>query len=73
MIKNKIFMIKKLFWDIFNLYQYPITKDIVSSDLGEYYFVFDEKRIKKGKDQRSIVGFDKNGIPITKKYIDARN
>lgn len=49
---------------------YEISDDIFSQKLGEYYFLFREKRISKGKDQKLINRFDENGIPINKTYID---
>lgn len=50
--------------------RYPLAEDISSSKLGEYYFVFEEKRVSAGKDQKLISKFDENGIPINKTYID---
>ena len=38
--------------------------------LDYYYFVFNEDRVSKGKDQALIKKFDENGIPINKTYID---
>ena len=50
--------------------RYKIPKDITSNKLKEYYFIFQENRVSKGKDQPLISKFDKNGIPINKTYID---
>ncbi len=50
--------------------RYPIAEDLHGSQLGYYYFVFDEKRIAAGKDQKLISRFDQNGIPLNKTYID---
>ncbi|MCF7911179.1 MAG: D-glucuronyl C5-epimerase family protein [Candidatus Cloacimonetes bacterium] len=50
--------------------RYAIAKDVTSSDLGYYYFMFDEKRVAGGKDQKLLSHFDENGIPVNKTYID---
>jgi len=50
--------------------RYPIAKDLHNSQLGHYYFIFDEERIATGKDQKLISQFDEDGIPINKTYID---
>jgi len=44
-----------------------------SSTLDYYYFIFDEKRLSKGKDQKLISRFDENGIPINSTYIDVED
>ena len=70
-INNAYFMINKLARDLFRKKsQYPVSKNVHSQKLGEYYFVFDENRISAGKDQALIKKFDENGIPINKTYID---
>ena len=56
-------MIIKLIKDATRTYNYPIAEDVHSNYLGEYYFVFDEERVRKGKDQANIRHFDENGIP----------
>ncbi|MEA2076553.1 MAG: D-glucuronyl C5-epimerase family protein [Candidatus Marinimicrobia bacterium] len=53
--------------------RYPITEDLHSKDLGEYYFIFDEKRVASGADQPLIKKNDENGIPINKTYVDVKN
>ena len=61
----------KLIKDATRIYNYPISNDLHSQKLGEYYFVFDEERVRKGKDQANIQKFDKNGVPYykyTKEY-----
>jgi heparosan-N-sulfate-glucuronate 5-epimerase len=70
-LNKKIFMLKKIISDI-NVpkVRYNLTEDIHSEKLGEYYFVFQEKRVSVGKDQALIKKFDENGIPINKTYID---
>jgi len=71
MIKNKIFMTKKFLRDLTSTKTiYKIAADVHSKELGEYYFVFDEKRIAAGKDQGLIKKFDKNGIPLNATYVD---
>ncbi|HET53699.1 MAG TPA: hypothetical protein ENN33_00605 [Ignavibacteria bacterium] len=50
--------------------RYPLTENVHSNDLKEYYFVFTVDRVSSGADQPLINKFDKNGIPINKTYID---
>lgn len=67
-------MFKKLIKDFkSSKNQYEISKDLHSTKLGNYYFVFREKRISAGKDQALINKFDENGIPINKTYIDVKD
>jgi hypothetical protein len=70
-MKKAFFMLNKLIADFKTPKErYPITEDLHSQELGEYYFVFREERVSVGKDQALIKKFDKNGIPINKTYID---
>lgn len=70
-MKKKNFMMKKILHDLHSpKNRYTISEDLHSSDLKEYYFIFDETRISSGKDQALISQFDENGIPINKTYID---
>ncbi|MCK4531075.1 MAG: hypothetical protein KAU44_07835 [Candidatus Marinimicrobia bacterium] len=50
--------------------RYSLANDMHSQVLGQYYFVFSEKRVASGIDQPLINKFDENGIPINKTYID---
>lgn len=50
--------------------RYPITKDLTTQELKEYYFVFTENRVSSGADQPLIKKFDENGIPINQTYVD---
>lgn len=52
---------------------YTIADDVSSQRLGEFYFVFDEDRVRKGKDQALITDFDENGIPLNKTYVDVES
>jgi hypothetical protein len=71
MLNKKTFMLKKFITDLQSpKKRYPISSDLHSQQLGHYYFIFDEKRVASGKDQKLISKFDKNGIPINKTYID---
>ncbi|WP_206082110.1 D-glucuronyl C5-epimerase family protein [Maribellus sediminis] len=73
-MKKVFFMFKKLIADFKTPKErYPIAEDLHSSNLGEYYFVFKEKRVSAGKDQALINKFDENGIPINKTYIDVHD
>ncbi|MFH1852170.1 MAG: D-glucuronyl C5-epimerase family protein [Candidatus Neomarinimicrobiota bacterium] len=68
---KKYYMLHKLIWDIKRGDNfYPIGADFRSTELGEYYFVFDEGRVRHGKDQALITDFDENGIPLNSTYID---
>lgn len=52
---------------------YTIAQEVHSQELGEYYFVFDEARVRSGKDQALITDFDENGIPLNKTYVDVES
>ena len=70
-LKKKIFMLDKLLTDLKSpKSRYPIANDLNNPQLGYYYFIFEEKRVAAGKDQKLISRFDENGIPINKTYID---
>ena len=49
---------------------YNICSDNISPTLSEYYFIFEEQRVEKGKDQALIKELDGNGIPLNQTYID---
>ena len=69
--KKKVFIFHKFITDLKTPTQrYPIAENLTYSQLGKYYFVFQEKRVSSGKDQKLISKFDENGIPINKTYID---
>jgi hypothetical protein len=73
-LKKKLFMLKKILRDFHapkNRYKTP--DDLTSSELKDYYFIFEENRISKGKDQPLITSFDSNGIPLNTTYIDVEN
>ena len=53
--------------------RYPLAREMHHARLEEYYFVFDESRVKGGKDQALINRFDENGIPINRTYIDVED
>lgn len=70
-IKKTLFMLDKFRRDLQTPKQrYPLTVDVHSQELKEYYFVFTEDRVSSGADQPLINRFDENGIPINKTYID---
>lgn len=67
-VKKVFFMIRKFWTDVFNPAKpYNISKELHSSKLGEYYFLFEEEPSKLN---RLISGFDERGIPVNKAYID---
>lgn len=73
-VKNTLFMLKKISRDLKSpIQRYNISQNVNSRVLEEYYFVFEENRVSKGKDQPLIRKFDKNGIPINKTYIDVKD
>jgi len=70
-VKKYLFILDKFRRDIKTPQKrYPLAKDMHSQVLGQYYFVFSEKRVASGIDQPLINKFDENGIPINKTYID---
>jgi len=70
-VAKKIFMLQKMLRDWNSPKEsYRIADDLKSARLGHYYFVFEEMRVARGKDQALINKFDENGIPINKTYID---
>ncbi|MBU0559465.1 MAG: D-glucuronyl C5-epimerase family protein, partial [Bacteroidetes bacterium] len=67
-IKKALFMIKKLFADVFNKSEpFRISNDIHNRELKHYYFLFEEDPAKLNK---LISAFDENGIPLNSAYID---
>ncbi|MBN2425567.1 MAG: hypothetical protein JXR46_14550 [Calditrichaceae bacterium] len=71
MIKKYLFMYRKFLSDLKKPKKsYDIADDLHGKELKEYYFLFDEKRVASGEDQKLISRFDENGIPINKTYID---
>jgi len=53
--------------------RYKIADDLRSQKLGYYYFVFEENRISKGRDQKLLKNFDERGIPLNATYIDVED
>ena len=51
---------------------YEITDDITSTNLGEYYLIFDEDIVRSRKVQSLIADYDDNGIPLNRPYIDVK-
>lgn len=73
-LKKKLFMLDKLIVDLRSPKRpYVVTEDLHSSTLGEYYFLFEEKSVAAGKNQRLIKIFDEEGIPINKTYVDVED
>lgn len=72
-IKNKyIFFLLRIWKDIFNPTIWPISKDLWSQKLGEYYFVFTEEAMENQKGGQKSIVYDKNGIPMNPTYIDVK-
>jgi heparosan-N-sulfate-glucuronate 5-epimerase len=73
-IKKKLFMLNKLLIDLRKSKEiYKLAEEIHSQELGQYYFLFQENRIARGKDQSLIKIFDDNGIPLNRTYIDVHD
>ncbi|MDZ7369876.1 MAG: D-glucuronyl C5-epimerase family protein [candidate division KSB1 bacterium] len=63
------FMSRKLFRDLTRDAEiYRLSEDLHSLQLGEYYFLMDEKELLAGHSQD--FHFDEDGIPIIPSYID---
>ncbi len=72
-IKNKyLFFIFRIWKDIFNPTIWPISNDMWSKELGEYYFVFTEKAMENQKGGQKSIVYDDNGIPMNPTYIDVK-
>lgn len=64
-------MADKFFTDLKRPRQaFELSEDLHSHQLGYYYYLFEEKRVSAGKDQKLISRFDEDGIPLNKTYID---
>ncbi len=65
-------MWKKFYKDLNEPKQfYQLAEDITSSVLCDYYFIFDEEKLKAGYSQK--FSFDEEGIPIIPSYVDVKN
>jgi len=72
--KNMFFMADKLFSDLKRPRKaFELSEDLHSAKLGYYYFLFSERRVSAGKDQKLISRFDEDGIPLNKTYIDVKD
>ena len=72
-VKNKyLFFITRIWKDIFNPTIWPISKDLWSEKLGEYYFVFTEEAMVNQKGGQKSIVYDDNGIPMNPTYIDVK-
>lgn len=70
-LRKYIFMLNKFRRDIRSpRLTYPVAKELHAAELREYYFIFEEARVARGRDQALIDKFDENGIPVNKTYID---
>ncbi len=68
-LEKTAFMLKKFYKDIRREKQiYEHSKDVHSAELGEYYFVMDEEKLRAGYSQN--FHFDEQGIPLIPTYID---
>jgi len=73
-VKNKyLFFITRIWKDIFNPTVWPISNDLWSKRLREYYFVFTEQAMENQKGGQKSIVYDKNGIPMNPTYIDVRD
>ena len=73
-IKNKyFFFLLRIIKDLANPTIWPISKDMHSSTLGDYYFVFEESKMVNQKGGQKSIIFDKNGIVKNPTYIDVKD
>ena len=73
-IKNKyLFFVLRILKDIFKPTQWQIADDLSSPNLGEYYFVFQERAMANQKGGQKSVVYDEEGIPVNPTYIDIRD
>jgi len=73
-IKNKyLFFILRIWKDIFNPTIWPISKDLWSQKLGEYYFVFTEEAMENQKGGQKSIIYDEDGIPMNPTYVDVKD
>ena len=73
-IKNKyFFFITRILKDIFNPTIWPISEEMWSKELGEYYFVFSEEAMVNQKGGQKSIIYDSNGIPMNPTYIDVKD
>ncbi len=62
------FMLRKLLWDLSNKGKFVgISDDLTGEKLGDYYLLFTEDLAKLNA---LIIGYDENGIPLNRGYID---
>jgi hypothetical protein len=70
-IKNKyLFFLLRIRKDIFNPTIWQLAEDMTSSELKEYYFLFQEDTVVNQKGGQKSIVFDDNGIPMNPTYID---
>jgi hypothetical protein len=69
-VKNLKFMAGRFFSDLARSTTYDINEDNKSSELSDYYFLFEEDPEKLNK---LIVKFDERGIPLNTSYIDVES
>lgn len=70
-IRNKyIFFLRRIWRDITKPTRWPISDDLHSQRLGEYYFLFTEERVINQKGGQPSITFDEHGIPMNYTYID---
>jgi len=73
-IKNKyLFFLLRIYKDIFHPTVWPISNDLHSKNLREYYFLFSEDAIINQKGGQKSLFFDEKGIPINPTYIDVKD
>jgi heparosan-N-sulfate-glucuronate 5-epimerase len=74
LIKNKYaFFLLRFLKDIFRPTKWPISRNLTSTELGEYYFVFREESMVNQKGGQKSIIYDDKGIPLNPTYIDVRD
>lgn len=73
-IKNKyLFFLFRIWKDIVHPTVWPISNDLYSKILREYYFLFSEYAIINQKGGQKSIFYDDSGIPVNPTYIDVKD
>ena len=63
----------RIWRDITNPTQWPLSQDLHSQNLGEYYFLFSKEAVKNQKGGQKSIVYDDRGIPMNPTYIDVKD
>ncbi len=62
----------RIWRDITNPTKWPLSEELHSENLGEYYFLFSEEAINNQKGGQKSIVYDGEGIPMNPTYIDVK-